>query len=255
MEMEKKEKERIANKYQLIEKIGNGSFGEVYKAKNIRSNEYVAIKFSTMLKNEARIYQYLQGVTGVPALKMFGIYNEYQYIVLPLLHICPPYNIQTNNRHIFIRMIEIIRDIHNHSLLHRDIKPSNFLFDNDGELFIIDFGFAKRYMYDDKHIEEKQINNIIGSLNFVSLNVHKRIEPSRRDDLESCIYVYMHMNGLLNFTSSNKEIDIYQFKLNITNNNKSENINKLLHYVRNLRFNEEPDYNFIIENALKNENT
>ena len=35
----------IANKYKLIEKISEGSFGSVYKAENIRTNEYVAIKF------------------------------------------------------------------------------------------------------------------------------------------------------------------------------------------------------------------
>ena len=81
----------IANKYTLIEKISEGSFGIIYKAKNMRTNEFVAIKFesntsiSKTLKNEAKIYQYLGRQQGFPLLKWFGIENNTTYLVIDLL--------------------------------------------------------------------------------------------------------------------------------------------------------------------------
>ena len=55
----------IGNKYILLEQIGEGSFGSIYKGENIRTKEKVAIKIESikdetkLLKNESSIYQYL----------------------------------------------------------------------------------------------------------------------------------------------------------------------------------------------------
>jgi serine/threonine protein kinase len=55
----------INNKYKIIEELGEGSFGKIYKGENIRTNELVAIKIESivngnkLLKNESTIYQYL----------------------------------------------------------------------------------------------------------------------------------------------------------------------------------------------------
>ena len=59
----------------MIHKIGSGSFGAVYKGKNIRTNELVAIKVepnnckTKILKNEAKIYQFLGNEVGFPQIK------------------------------------------------------------------------------------------------------------------------------------------------------------------------------------------
>ena len=58
--------EFINRKYRVIEKIGEGSFGYIYKGENIRTRELVAIKVESiknetkLLKNESTIYQYLK---------------------------------------------------------------------------------------------------------------------------------------------------------------------------------------------------
>lgn len=255
----------FANKYNLIEKISNGSFGTVFKAENIRTKEMVAIKIENKsetvktLKNEAKIYQYLGKLDGFPQLKMFGTNNKVNYLVLNLLgnslnHTINYYKALSLNLSLQLgtQIIKIIQTLHLKCLLHRDIKPSNFLFGigtNTNKLFLVDFGFSKRFDYNGKHIDEKKINNIIGSPNFVSLNIHQGIEPSRRDDLESCVYIILTMLfGKLEWFDKTNLDDIALLKEQIINVEEVPTFIKImLHYVRNMRFDETPDYDYLIE--------
>ena len=81
----------INNKYTLIHKIGEGSFGAIYKAQNCRTREEVAIKIepiklsANLLKNESVIYQYLLGTPGIPQVKWYGKDINNYYMVIPLL--------------------------------------------------------------------------------------------------------------------------------------------------------------------------
>ena len=58
----------INNKYKLVQQIGSGTFGSIFKAENIRTRELVAIKVESiknetkLLKNESTIYQYLKNM-------------------------------------------------------------------------------------------------------------------------------------------------------------------------------------------------
>ena len=55
----------VIRKYELLEKIGQGTFSQIYKGRNIRTNELIAIKIEPktaiikLLQNETRIYKYL----------------------------------------------------------------------------------------------------------------------------------------------------------------------------------------------------
>ena len=253
----------ISNKYNIIQKLSEGSFGAIYKAENIRTNEFVAIKFeyknsnSKTLKNEAKIYQYLGKQTGFPQLKWFGSDYNYTYLVIDLLGVSLSEMIHRYKRFslkttliLGMQIITRIKVLHDKYLLHRDIKPDNFLFGLDtqtNKLFLVDFGFAKRYNYNGQHIPEKKINNLIGSPNFVSLNIHKGIEPSRRDDIESCIYIIIYMlYGKLEWFDKNIE-DMAILKEQLTN--KSEIpifLKNMILFVRNIKFDETPDYEYII---------
>ena len=81
----------IANKYAILEKLSEGSFGTIVKGKNVRTNEFVAIKMElktaeqNSLKNEARVYNYLGKQNGFPQLKWFGTTDKYNYLVINLL--------------------------------------------------------------------------------------------------------------------------------------------------------------------------
>ena len=254
----------ISNKYNLIEKISEGSFGSVFKAENIRTKANVAIKFEIKidsiksLKNEAKIYQYLGKINGFPQLKMFGTTDKLNYLVIDLLGNSLSNTILDLKKLclkttllIGIQMINRIKVLHENQLLHRDIKPSNFLFGlekDSNKLYLVDFGFSKRYIYNGTHIQEKKLTKIVGSLNFVSLNIHNYIEPSRRDDLESCIYIMLTMllGKLVWFDKSNLN-DIYKLKEQIILIEEVPSFIKiLLNYVRKMKFDETPDYNYII---------
>ena len=157
-------------------------------------------------------------------------------------------------------MINRIKVLHENQLLQRDIKPSNFLFGLEkdiNKLYLVDFGFSKRYIYNGTHIQEKKLTKIVGSLNFVSLNIHNYIEPSRRDDLESCIYIMLTMllGKLVWFDKSNLN-DIYKLKEQIILIEEVPAFIKiLLNYVRKIKFDETPDYNYIINIIIETFNT
>jgi serine/threonine protein kinase len=254
----------IANKYILIEKINEGSFGSVFKAENKRTKEIVAIKFENKseykksLKNEAKIYQYLGRLDGFPQLKMFGTTDKVNYLVMELLgntlldYITHYKALSLKTVLVLgIQIIKRIQSLHDNYLLHRDIKPSNFVFGNGNDinkLFMVDFGFSKRYDYNGKHIEEKNIKNIIGSPNFVSLNVHNKIEPTRRDDIESCIYIILTMlRGRLEWFNKTNMNEIIQLKKQILSIEEVPSFIKImLYYVRSMKFDEKPDYDYLI---------
>jgi serine/threonine protein kinase len=118
-------------------------------------------------------------------------------------------------------------------------------------VFLIDFGFCKRYNYDGAHIEQGNISRIIGTPNFVSINVHKGVEPSRRDDIESCLYVLLYMwLGKLPWDKESDSKMMCLKKEQLTNTEKPfihDFLKQLLIYVTSLDFDECPDYNKIIK--------
>ena len=84
----------VANKYKILEEIGRGAFGKVFKGENIRRRELVAIKVEKVngeiksLKYETQIYQALtSGVKhpGFVQVKWFGLIQDYYFMVMPLL--------------------------------------------------------------------------------------------------------------------------------------------------------------------------
>ena len=78
----------ISNKYEILEQIGEGGFGKIYKGRNIRTGEKVAIKVepienqTKLLKNETKIYQYLASGEGIPKIKWFGVDDKNNYMVV-----------------------------------------------------------------------------------------------------------------------------------------------------------------------------
>jgi casein kinase I family protein HRR25 len=256
----------LNKKYKIIEKIGEGSFGIIFKGQNIRTNEYVAIKVEPiqnefkLLKNESVIYQYLNNTLNVPSVKWFGKDLNNYYMVINLLG----ESLQTlKNKHkIFslkfilqtgIQLIVLLKTIHEKGLIHRDIKPDNFLFGLNNErnnIYLIDFGFCKSYIVDGNHFNQKETHNLIGSKTYASINSHNFIELSRRDDMESLGYVLIFFYlGTLPWQNEEDFEQIKILKLCIVENTKIPKILvNFLKFVRNLTFEETPLYDIYTNN-------
>ena len=265
----------INNKYKLLNEIGKGSFGTIYRGENIRTREKVAIKVEAiehgahLLKNESIIYRYLNNMNSIPSVKWFGKDDDNYYMVINLLgkslqNIKDEIGCFTLNDalKIGIYLINLIQKIHEKGLVHRDIKPDNFLFglDDTSKIYIIDFGFCKSYVGDDEHIPMKKTNNLIGSRTYASINAHNFDEISRRDDLESLCYTLIYIVlGKLDWqmtSSYNHEhpklanLRIRDMKINMiesfTPYIPSIFINSLK-YIRTMEFSDNPNYAYLIE--------
>ena len=254
----------INNKYKIIEKLGAGCFGEIYKGENIRTQEYVAIKVEPisnnlkLLKNESVIYQYLVGTTGVPNVKWFGKDAVNYYMVLNLLGDSLQTLLNSKNSfslklvlQIGLQIIFILQSIHDKGLVHRDIKPDNFLLGNKKQIYIIDFGFCKSI---ENVTNVKKTTGLIGSLTYASLNAHNYTELSFQDDLESLVYMLIYFyQGFLDWQKTEDVKLIIQMKQQVLNNEKIPIVlRNFLNSVRLLDFKEMPDYNSLIS-LLKRE--
>ena len=256
----------INNKYIIEGFISNGSYGSVYVC-SYNNNKY-ALKShndSKSLKYEANIYKELRLVKNISSLIDCFLFNNKYHLVLELYSL----NLQDfktrfiNSEKYKERLVSIIhkvintlRDIHNLGIVHRDLKPPNICLNNNLEPFIIDFGMAKKIITNNKHIEERTIHNIIGSPNYISLNVINLKEPTRRDDMESVMYIliYMILNDkqYINYTNNKLEIQKSITKINEILLNQIVDIKILagLLYIRKLNFSQQPNYDYIKEILL-----
>ena len=175
--------------------------------------------------------------------------------------------------------LSCIQKMHNFGYIHRDIKPSNFClsksdenklllnyknkiyFKHDIDIFLIDFGLVTKINKKDEiNKGNNEINNrgFIGTLTYASLSAHKREELTKKDDLWSYFFMLLDLlNEKLpwrNYSFENeKEIietkqkcieepEKYLFLTNTKNNNEITNI---FNYIKNLKFENEPDYEYI----------
>ena len=95
------------------------------------------------------------------------------------------------------RMIVTLEEVHSKRVIHRDIKPENWCI-GEGEdfnsIYLIDYGLSKVYENEEgEHIPMNGNKTMLSQAIFSSVNSHKQLEVSRRDDLESLVYMLMLM--------------------------------------------------------------
>ena len=278
--------EIVFNKYKIQKKLGKGSFGTVYMAENKENGEKVAIKTEintnknqiSLLEPEAHKLHNLKGYLGIPKLFNFAKLKDYNILAMELLGKSLNEIFSSLNKKFSLKtvctlgidMIKLIKYIHEKNLIHRDIKPDNFMMGinkNKNILYLIDFGLSKKYINSNgNHIEFKLGKNMTGTARYCSIYTHQGIEQSRRDDLESIGYVLIYfLKGNLpwqNVKVNNNEKHfekIGQMKKNISIEELCSNFPyefvKYFEYVKQLEFDEEPNYNMLIElfqSVLKN---
>jgi serine/threonine protein kinase len=192
-------------KYEILSKIGSGTFGSIYKGINTRTKEEVAIKVEKidydlkLLKNETKIYYYLRGIKGIPSVKWYGKDENNYYMVIDLLGDSLQTLMDKEKKiklstclKIGIQIIELFYFLHDRGFVHRDVKPDNFLFgfgENKKNIYLIDFGLCIFVADEDL---DKVSKNLIGSLKYASINAHDYKSLRRKDDLESLGYMLLY---------------------------------------------------------------
>ncbi|CAH8261538.1 unnamed protein product [Arabidopsis lyrata] len=265
----------FGGKFKLGRKIGSGSFGELYIGINVQTGEEVALKLEPVkikhpqLHYESKVYMLLQGGTGVPHLKWFGVEGYYNCMAIDLLgpSLEDLFNYCTRNFSLKTvlmladQLINRVEYMHSRGFLHRDIKPDNFLMGlgrKANQVYIIDYGLAKKYrdLQTHKHIPYRENKNLTGTARYASVNTHLGIEQSRRDDLESLGYVLMYFlrgslpwQGLKAGTKKQKYEKISEKKMltpvEVLCKSFPSEFTSYFHYCRSLRFEDKPDYSYL----------
>ncbi len=274
----------INKRYVLGAKLGSGSFGILFKAIDKKTYNNVALKFESVnisvpqLAYEFNVYLKLNKRKPIGIPKIYNYYESYRlshgkYNILvmdllgnslqELLQKCGgKFSLKTLLQ-IAIQLIDRIKFIHDNNYIHRDIKPDNFVF-HKSIVYLVDFGLAKQYR-DPKthlHMNYKENKRLIGTPRYTSINTHLGIEQSRRDDLESIGYVLIYLfkgilpwQGIKAMTKNDKYSKILKKKLELSIPTLCKGLPhqfiSYFEYVKTLKFNDKPDYEFLKELFIK----
>ena len=265
-----------AGRFILKNKLGGGSFGEIFRGVDTWRNKDVAVKLEHIrtrhpqLNYESRVYKLLHHgtyeVIGVPEVYWFGQEGEFNAMVMDLLGPCLEDLFNYCLRKFSLKTILMIADqfihrmetLHTKQFIHRDIKPENFVLGvgtRGHHVYVLDFGLSKKY-WDARtkaHINYKDGKALTGTARYCSANAHRGIEVSRRDDLESIAYLLLYFyKGSLPWQGLNapdphaKTVKIGEKKMTIPIEELCRDCPpqflSFLKYSRDLRFDATPDY-------------
>lgn len=260
----------IERKYTILSKLGQGSFGTIYKGVHNHTQRKVAIKIECnptdcILTHEAKIYKYLEGRDGIPRLLSFGKEGQFHYMIMDLydesLEVmkrkCKGKLSMNTVLNIFHQCLERIETIHTLGIIHRDIKPDNFIVERTtNTIYMIDFGLSRRYIDDNgENLPISSGHNITGSVRYSSIHVHSGVIGTRRDDLESLGYMILYLcigklpwQGIYHESQMTRYELIGRYKLHTLEELFPSVPSELIHYLnycRDLTFDETPNYDYI----------
>ncbi|KAG5474961.1 hypothetical protein CUR178_04411 [Leishmania enriettii] len=147
--------------YDVLEVIGEGTYGVVFKCRDRQTNQIVAVKqfknFQTnayvriAMLRELRVEQMLKGEPNVTQLieafqQKNRLYLVMEYIPRNLLDVLEeqPHGLPEDSLVVLLFTILLgIRSCHRNGIIHRDVKPENILVRDDGTASLCDFGFCR----------------------------------------------------------------------------------------------------------------
>ena len=167
---------------------------------------------------------------------------------------------------IALQCIDRIEYVHSKGIIHCDIKPENFVIglEDPNTIYLIDFGLGQKYisLKTGKHIEFLFTGYMTGTARYASRNALRGKRLSRRDDIESFMYMILYFmakklpwQGLKAKNVGEKYKKIYNYKKEFNYKSFCKNypkeITKLIEYVYSLAFTEKPLYEYIRESFNK----
>jgi serine/threonine protein kinase len=192
----------------ILERIGQGGMGVVYKAHHIKLNKVVCVKILAkeleadprnidFFLREAEISKQLDHPNTIHVYD-YGKEKDNYYIVMSYVEGKSLDKIVSEKKFLDVKeasdimlgVFEGLAHAHSKNIIHRDIKPSNIIVTKDGVPRIIDFGLARRV------VEEKQLTitgEMIGTAYFMSPEQCRGIKVDHRTDLYSAGATYFYL--------------------------------------------------------------
>lgn len=275
----------VADRYLLLEKLGKGGFGLIYSGIDVKTGTQIAIKLEDIskakkkyLKLEHKIYEryhsnwfYLpfKEEAYIPNVYHYGQEGGFRVLVMDLLGPSlaelltfqfERFSIKTTCM-LAIKMITAVELLHAKGILHRDIKPGNFVMGrgkNGNNVYLIDYGLASSYLdVHGNHIPYNTNARFHGTDKYASINNHNKIEPSRRDDMESLGYLLVYyLTSNLPWAAQYSRVKkqhrrtVYgKAKMQTTVEQLTKDLPSSFHeyftYVSKLAFLDKPDYDYL----------
>jgi serine/threonine-protein kinase len=204
----------IAGKYRIIEEIGRGGMGVVYKAEDIKLKRPVALKFlpyQWVSDQDAR-ERFIQEARAASALDHPNICNIYEigeaeydrmYIAMAFYD---GESLREKIKHGPLKLEEALgiaiqaatgmAKAHQKGIVHRDIKPANLLVTSDGVVKVVDFGLAKL----SGQVKLTREGTTVGTVAYMSPEQAKGEAVDLRTDIWSLgVVLYEMLSGVLPF--------------------------------------------------------
>ncbi|MFC2167114.1 protein kinase, partial [Acidobacteriota bacterium] len=213
----------FAGKYKILEEIGRGGMGIVYKVKDTKLKRSVALKFlpEELTQDKlakARFFQEAQAAAALnhPNICIIHEVDEAEdqtYIAMEFIEgqtlkdriASGPLEIEEAVK-IVTQVAEGLGEAHTKGIIHRDIKPANIILTDKGTAKIMDFGIAKLKTGEDLTIA----STLIGTVAYMSPEQAKGEEVDHRTDIWSLgAMFYEILTGKRPFEKSQEQILIY----------------------------------------------
>jgi len=264
--------------YRLVQVLGEGGYGTVFKAIEESTNRIVALKAEKWSKTVLKIELGVLKVTNnAKAAKHFCQLvdhgkqpHEYMFIVMSLLgpdlarlrneQIDRKFTLSTAVR-VGMQTLTAISELHNVGFLSRDVKPGNFAIGNREEelhrlVFMFDFGLSRKYVDRSGNVlPPRKDPGWRGTTRYGSLQAHLKQDLSRKDDLESWFYALVELTkGSLPWRLVTDRTKVEESKKNARNDGRKEFLagcpkcyDQILTMIDNLTFESHPLYNDMIK--------
>jgi len=218
--------EKFGERYQIIEEIGHGGMGRVFKAKDLELNTTVALKMiKPQLSSDPDIVNRFKRELllareifheHVIRIHDLGEINGIKYISMNYIQGNTLKEIlQSTGKLTIEKIIDIIKQVcsaliaaHNKGIIHRDLKPQNIMIDKSGKAYVLDFGIARSINVDSDAAEE---GIVLGTPDFMSPEQIKGEKPDATTDIYSLgIILYEMITGKLPFIAADQKELLYK---------------------------------------------
>lgn len=202
----------IAERYEIVGKIGTGGMADVYKAMDHKLNRFVAVKVlkpefredTTFIKKFRSEAQAAAGLTHPNIVNVFDVGDDggVYYIVMELIEgITLKEYISKKGRlsikeatSIAIQVSMGLEAAHSHGIVHRDVKPQNIIISTDGKVKVTDFGIARAAS------SNTISSNVMGSVHYSSPEQVRGGYSDEKSDIYSLgITLYEMVTGRVPF--------------------------------------------------------